>query len=195
MLNVPKPGCNSTPGSHSPCFPGGSQPVKNLTLSCTSSNYSEEVCDALGTTDPMHAKACGACTIVANDRRLFCSGLVSEVSYSRPGAVATEHAHTSSGDARPVDTVDAWYEARTTCAVVETQSNCLELTTTTQWPGAFDDDQANAAKYARAWRALNDPNGFDAAWGPRTAERRHPCYNFTRWSPIVGPDGCETNLP
>ena len=55
--------------------------------------------------------------------------------------------------------------------------------------GAFDDNQASAAKYARAWRALNDPDGFDAAWGPRTAERRHPCYNFTRWSPVVGPGG------
>jgi hypothetical protein len=33
--------------------------VKNATLSCTSPDYSAEVCDALGLTDPIHAKACG----------------------------------------------------------------------------------------------------------------------------------------
>lgn len=26
---------------------------------------------------------------------------------------------------------------------------------------------------------LRDPAGFGAAWGPRTCERRSPCYNFS----------------
>jgi len=43
---------------------------------------------------------------------------------------------------------------------------------------------AIAVKAAKGWRALNDPKGFDAQWGPRTAERRHPCYNYTRYNHV-----------
>ena len=37
----------------------------------------------------------------------------------------------------------------------------------------------NASTYAAAWGRLFDDDGFAAKWGPRTAERRDPCYNFT----------------
>jgi|EP01044_Picomonas_judraskeda_P016217 hypothetical protein len=70
VLNIPKPGCNSTPGSHAPCFPGGGVSGKNLTLSCTSPSYREDVCDELGHTDPLHAKACGTCSVAFT---LLCS--------------------------------------------------------------------------------------------------------------------------
>jgi hypothetical protein len=35
------------------------------------------------------------------------------------------------------------------------------------------------AAYAPAWAQLGDPAGFAAQWGPRTAERRHACYNYS----------------
>ena len=54
---------------------------------------------------------------------------------------------------------------------------------------ADPNDTATALKYAKAWQALNDPAGFDARWGPRTAERAHPCYNYTRYDPVVRQDG------
>ena len=54
---------------------------------------------------------------------------------------------------------------------------------------ADPNDTATALKYAKAWQALNDPAGFDAKWGPRTAERAHPCYNYTRYDPMVRQDG------
>ena len=38
---------------------------------------------------------------------------------------------------------------------------------------------AVAEKYAGMWRQLFDPEGFGAEWGLRTAERRHPCYNYS----------------
>ncbi len=40
-------------------------------------------------------------------------------------------------------------------------------------------DPDMVANYSRAWAQLWDPQGFYAPWGPRTAERRHPCYNYT----------------
>ena len=54
---------------------------------------------------------------------------------------------------------------------------------------ADPNDTATALKYAKAWQALNDPAGFDAKWGPRTAERAHPCYNYTWYDPVVRQDG------
>ena len=36
-------------------------------------------------------------------------------------------------------------------------------------------------KYLPAWKQLSDPQGFAAPWGPRTAELRAPCYNFTQF--------------
>jgi hypothetical protein len=54
---------------------------------------------------------------------------------------------------------------------------------------AAQNDTATALKYAKSWRALNDPAGFDAKWGPRTAERSHPCYNYTRYHPVVLKNG------
>lgn len=41
------------------------------------------------------------------------------------------------------------------------------------------DNTRQAAKYARAFGQLEDPNGFGAKFGPRTTERRSACYNFT----------------
>jgi len=41
------------------------------------------------------------------------------------------------------------------------------------------DDAITSARYARAFEQLEDPEGFDAKWGPRTTERRSPCYNFS----------------
>lgn len=38
------------------------------------------------------------------------------------------------------------------------------------------------AKYAQSWAQLGDPQGFLGRWGPRTAERRHPCYNYSSWT-------------
>ena len=35
------------------------------------------------------------------------------------------------------------------------------------------------AKYTTMWRELFDPNGFSGKWGLRTAELRHPCYNYS----------------
>ena len=40
-------------------------------------------------------------------------------------------------------------------------------------------DAATHARYATAFAQLDDPQGFDAKWGPRTTERRSPCYNFS----------------
>ena len=34
-------------------------------------------------------------------------------------------------------------------------------------------------KYAASFAELRDPEGFGARWGPRTCERRSPCYNFS----------------
>lgn len=42
-----------------------------------------------------------------------------------------------------------------------------------------DAPPGEVAAYAAAWAQLRDPGGFAARWGPRTAERRHPCYNYT----------------
>lgn len=36
---------------------------------------------------------------------------------------------------------------------------------------------------AIAWRQMLDEGGFAAVWGLTTAERRHPCYNFSTWCP------------
>jgi len=33
--------------------------------------------------------------------------------------------------------------------------------------------------HTNMWMQLSDAQGFMATWGPRTAERRHPCYNYT----------------
>ena len=41
------------------------------------------------------------------------------------------------------------------------------------------ENAAAAAKYAAAFKQLNDPGGFGARWGPRTTERRSNCYNFS----------------
>ena len=41
------------------------------------------------------------------------------------------------------------------------------------------DDPKTSAKYASAFRQLEDAEGFGAAWGPRTTERRSSCYNFS----------------
>ena len=35
-----------------------------------------------------------------------------------------------------------------------------------------------AAAYLGAWRRLFATDGFAARWGPRTAERAHPCYGY-----------------
>eukprot|EP01060_Flectonema_neradi_P033226 TRINITY_DN5510_c0_g1_i4.p1 TRINITY_DN5510_c0_g1~~TRINITY_DN5510_c0_g1_i4.p1 ORF type:complete len:540 (+),score=65.27 TRINITY_DN5510_c0_g1_i4:64-1683(+) len=35
--------------------------------------------------------------------------------------------------------------------------------------------------YKTMWRQLFDDNGFNSLYGPRTAELRHPCYNYS-WS-------------
>ena len=53
--------------------------------------------------------------------------------------------------------------------------------------GAADD-----ARYAEAFAQLTADGGFGAKWGLRTAERRHPCYNFstncvTSWHAPVWP--------
>ncbi len=34
-------------------------------------------------------------------------------------------------------------------------------------------------KYLPMWMELFDPNGFSGKWGLRTAELRHPCYNYS----------------
>lgn len=36
-----------------------------------------------------------------------------------------------------------------------------------------------AHEFVSMWDQLFDDQGFKARWGLRTAERRHPCYNFT----------------
>lgn len=36
-----------------------------------------------------------------------------------------------------------------------------------------------AGEFAKMWAHLFDPDGFAAPWGLRTAERRHPCYNYS----------------
>jgi len=36
-----------------------------------------------------------------------------------------------------------------------------------------------AAKFLPMWNELFDPNGFDALYGLRSAELRHPCYNYS----------------
>lgn len=41
--------------------------------------------------------------------------------------------------------------------------------------------RAAAAHHASAWRQLIEPDGFAAPWGVTTAERRHPCFNFSSW--------------
>jgi len=43
--------------------------------------------------------------------------------------------------------------------------------------GVPPSDVAN--NYAGAWAQLFDLYGFAAKWGPRTAERRSPCYNYS----------------
>ena len=43
-------------------------------------------------------------------------------------------------------------------------------------------------------RALNEADGFDAPWGPRTAERGHPCYNYTKWQSVTRPAGPNGNI-
>eukprot|EP01051_Picozoa_sp_SAG22_P013390 SAG22_NODE_1493_length_4303_cov_2.713606_2_plen_648_part_00 len=136
VLNVPKPGCNATPGSRAPCFPGGAP--KNATLSCTSPDYSEAACDALAAGGGGSVQPCGQVHWPPNSL---------------------------------------------------TKVRELQALSTPWMLGLFDHDRAGAATYAKAWRALNAPGGFDAEWGPRTAERGHPCYNYTRWRPVVGPGG------
>ena len=48
-------------------------------------------------------------------------------------------------------------------------------------PGAAPGAAPAAAHvdYGSMWAQLLDPHGFSAAWGPRTAERRSPHYNFS----------------
>jgi hypothetical protein len=71
-----------------------------------------------------------------------------------------------------------------------TQVRELQAVSTPWMLGAFAaEPPVTVLKFAKAWRALEDAGGFDAQWGPRTAERRHPCYNYTRWHPVVGPGG------
>jgi hypothetical protein len=36
-----------------------------------------------------------------------------------------------------------------------------------------------ASRYLSMWKELFDPNGFFGEWGLRTAELRHPCYNYS----------------
>ena len=43
--------------------------------------------------------------------------------------------------------------------------------------------QAAAPEHASAWKQIRMSDGFHSAWGLRTAERRHPCYNFSTWCP------------
>jgi hypothetical protein len=35
-------------------------------------------------------------------------------------------------------------------------------------------------KYLTSWEQLFDPQGFQAKWGPTTAEQRHRCFNYTQ---------------
>ena len=43
--------------------------------------------------------------------------------------------------------------------------------------------RAATPMHAIAWRQIRQRGGFRAAWGLRTAERRHPCFNFSTWCP------------
>ena len=43
--------------------------------------------------------------------------------------------------------------------------------------------RAAKAEHAIAWRQIIDASGFAAPWGLTTAERRHPCFNFSTWCP------------
>ncbi len=48
-------------------------------------------------------------------------------------------------------------------------------------PWYFDSliPQDRASKYLPMWKELFDSNGFYGEWGLRTAELRHPCYNYS----------------
>lgn len=54
-------------------------------------------------------------------------------------------------------------------------------------PWEFDLPEGNS--HAVAWKQLFDPQGFDGKYGPTTAERRSPRFNF------VNPDQCKWNGP
>lgn len=43
--------------------------------------------------------------------------------------------------------------------------------------GGGSDQDAN---YLAAWEQLFDPEGFQAVWGPTTAEQRHRCFNWSK---------------
>ena len=48
-------------------------------------------------------------------------------------------------------------------------------------PWYFDSliPQNRTSEYLPMWKELFDPNGFSGEWGLRTAELRHPCYNYS----------------
>eukprot|EP01043_Picozoa_sp_COSAG02_P048528 COSAG02_NODE_4773_length_4994_cov_3.910725_5_plen_485_part_00 len=57
-----------------------------------------------------------------------------------------------------------------------------------------DDDKA-LGKYVSSFKQLTDPQGFAAKWGPRTAELRTPCYNFTQFRSWTTRHECNWNGP
>jgi len=56
-------------------------------------------------------------------------------------------------------------------------------------------NDSSFAKFLPAWKQLSDPQGFKAAWGPRTAELRAPCYNFTQFRSWGTRHECNWNGP
>ena len=50
-------------------------------------------------------------------------------------------------------------------------------------------------KYLPSWKQLADPQGFAAKFGPRTAELRTPCYNFTQFRSWGTRHECNWNGP
>ena len=54
---------------------------------------------------------------------------------------------------------------------------------------------SSSKKYLPAFKQLTDPQGFAAKWGPRTAELRAPCYNFTQFRSYTTRHECNWNGP
>ena len=54
---------------------------------------------------------------------------------------------------------------------------------------------SSSEKYLPAFKQLTDPQGFAARWGPRTAELRAPCYNFTQFRSYTTRHECNWNGP
>jgi hypothetical protein len=117
-------------------------------------------------------------------------------SLSLSAAAAAEGGGDGRGTTRPTATRGSWRRRQLSSSAPPAASTTL--TCPPPWPAGeqvtvrellglatpwyfrlVPQDPESVATYGQAWAQLLDPEGFWARWGPRTAERRAPCYNFS----------------